>query len=130
MKHTIIQVRLPASNMEESVRWYEAFFGFETIWKTEDEADLKLEPGPYLFLKRTNRPVSIAFEHDGRAYSVISIRTSDIEACRKRLMDAGVQVTEIIRTWDIDRLQEFDAIDPAGNRINIGSYPDVDPSQT
>lgn len=54
--HTVIQVRLPVRNIDESVAWYEKYFGFTHCWKTEEESDLKLEPGPYLFLKRVEQP--------------------------------------------------------------------------
>jgi catechol 2,3-dioxygenase-like lactoylglutathione lyase family enzyme len=123
--HVVVSIRLPAINIDESVDWYEKNLGFSVLWKTEDEADLKLEPGPFLFLKRISHPSPILFVCEGRPYPVVSIKSSDIIECHKLLVEAGEDITEITNTWNIDRLLEFNVKDPAGNLINIGNYPDL-----
>lgn len=124
--NTIVQVRLPVKNINESVAWYEKIFGFTHCWKTEEESDLKLEPGPYLFLKRVEPLLPIHIVSEGKPYAVLCIKTSNIHECYRRLVEAGEEVTEIIHTWNIERFLEFNVTDPSGNVINIANYPDLD----
>jgi catechol 2,3-dioxygenase-like lactoylglutathione lyase family enzyme len=123
--HTIVQVRLPAKDINESVEWYEKNFGFKIIWKTEEESDLKLEPSPFLFLKRVEEPSPVHIVTEGKPYAVISFKTSNVKECYRRLVEAGEEVTEITNTWNIDRFLEFNVKDPVGNVINVANYPDL-----
>ncbi|PWW06495.1 putative enzyme related to lactoylglutathione lyase [Paenibacillus cellulosilyticus] len=123
--HTVVQVRLPARDIDESVAWYEKYFGFAHCWKTEEESDLKLEPGPYLFLKRVEQPTPIHIVSQGRPYAVLCIKTSNVFECYRRFIEAGEEVTEITYTWNIDRFPEFNVTDPTGNVINVANYPDL-----
>ena len=101
--HTIVQVRLPVRDIDESVAWYEKYFGFQHCWKTEEESDLKLEPGPYLFLKRVEHPTPIRMIAEGKPYAVLCMKTSDVYECYRMFVDAGEEVSEITHTWNIDR---------------------------
>ncbi|XEC94559.1 VOC family protein [Paenibacillus tarimensis] len=123
--HTVVQVRLPARDIDESVAWYEKYFGFTHCWKTEEESDLKLEPGPYLFLKRVDQPIPIQIVSQGRPYAVLCIKTSNVFECYRRFVEAGAVVTEITYTWNVDRFPEFNVTDPSGNVINVANYPDL-----
>ncbi|MBD3920464.1 VOC family protein [Paenibacillus sp. PR3] len=124
--HAIVQVRVPVRDIDESVAWYEKHFGFVHAWKIEDESDLKLEPGAFLFLKRVGpQQLPLRIESQGKPYAMLCLKTSNITECHRKLAEVGETVTEITNTWGIDRLLEFDVIDPSGNVINVANYPDL-----
>jgi catechol 2,3-dioxygenase-like lactoylglutathione lyase family enzyme len=123
--HAVVQVRLPVSDINESVEWYEKYFGFTHNWKTEEESDLRLEPGLYLFLIRVDHPTPIQIVFNGKPYALLSIKTSNVFECYRRFVEAGEEVTEITYTWNIDRFPEFNVTDPSGNVIHVANYPDL-----
>ncbi len=116
---------MPVRDIDESVAWYEKYFGFQHCWKTEEESDLKLEPGPYLFLKRVEQLTPIRMIAEGKPYAVLCMKTSDVYESYRMFADAGEEVSEITHTWNIDRFPEFNVIDPSGNVINVANYPDL-----
>ncbi|MCC2684301.1 MAG: hypothetical protein K0R75_1200 [Paenibacillaceae bacterium] len=116
--HAVVQVRLPVRDINESVEWYEKYFGFTHNWKTEEESDLGLEPGPFLFLIRVDQPTPIQIVSHGKPYAVLSIKTSNVFECYRRFVEAGEEVTEIT-------FPEFNVTDPSGNVIHIANYPDL-----
>ena len=126
LNHVIVQVRLPAKDINESVEWYERNFGFKHLWKTDQEADMKLEPGPFLFLKKAEPFTPLHIVAEGKPLALLSIKTSSIMECHRRFVEAGEEVTEITNTWGIEQLFEFTIKDPAGNLIHVGNYPGLD----
>lgn len=64
----IVQARLRVRDIDESAAWYEKHFGYIHCWKTEDESDMKLEPGTYLFLIRVDPAQPVQILSDGQPY--------------------------------------------------------------
>jgi len=123
--HAVVQVRLPVRNIDESIAWYEQHFGFRHCWKTEEESDLRLDPGPFLFLKRVEQLRPIQMVSDGKPYAILCMKTSNVFECHQRFVDAGEEVTDITYTWNMDRFPEFTVTEPSGNFINVANYPDL-----
>ncbi len=117
-------VVIPVSDIDESVAWYRAALGFETLYL--HEGDLEGEATNYAILRRDNVAVHLildeppphaqAWTKAGTGYLYLIVR--DVEAVHDEIRSQGVRFARGLQTekWGA---RGFTLTDPSGNAIHI-----------
>lgn len=102
--------------------------GFTVIWESDQAANLKLQNGPLVFLKKGKYVTPLKFETlDGEISPVLSLKTTDLRAFHQDLMIRNVKVSAITEhgTGKLGIYEDFTIEDPDNHVIEIGSFPDI-----
>ncbi len=109
-----VQISVPVGSEDEVRRFYCDLLGLEEVPKPES-----LHGRGGLWLKVADQAVHFGTENvSDRAASKrhVAFEVDDLEAARRELQQAGIQVLEGIPIPDYDR---FEFRDPFGNRIEL-----------
>ncbi len=105
------------SDIEQSLSFYQQALQFVILNKRNGDEGLEwayLQSGDtLLMLEATGTPGS----SDANTFNRLYFYTDDVEGMRHLLHAKGFEVSLINRT---DYMQEFDIVDPDGNRLTIG----------
>lgn len=113
---------LICADVQKSIKFYEDALGF----KVANRMDEVGKTG-WAMLERDNVTVMLASptylpdmpKVDGRYYQAMYyIYTDDLEAERKRVIETGVEATEIVERFY--NMKEFELVDPDGHMLVFG----------
>lgn len=120
----IVQVYLPAKDLKESSDWYVKHLGFTVLFEDEEAMTLKHEMGPLIMLWQTaSAPVKFILDEEESA--VISLMYPNVEQLHQELKEKNVSIEKLVRFGEGNRYIHFNVIDPHGNKLDIGNYPDL-----
>jgi catechol 2,3-dioxygenase-like lactoylglutathione lyase family enzyme len=105
-------VRVPATDMEASTRFYGDVLGLERNPNSPDDDWVEYELGNATLAVMT--PHTHDYEFTPLPPATIALRVADVAAARETLVEAGLQVGEM---WDSGLCHGLGVSDPAGNRI-------------
>jgi predicted enzyme related to lactoylglutathione lyase len=119
-------IEVPVKNMQRAVDFYVFQLGFymntakNRLPIEADNTEVFIYPasGVELMLVQTDGEERLAFNHKGRPNHVLLLEISeDIEACRNRLVKAGITTSSIEDRGGCGK--SFDVFDPDGNFIKL-----------
>jgi predicted enzyme related to lactoylglutathione lyase len=116
-------VRVPVTDMEEAVHFYEQILGLERNPNSPHEDWVEYEAGNVTLAVMT--PHTHDYEFTPLPPATIALRVADVAAAKTKLESAGLEVGDM---WDSGACQGAGVSDPAGNRILLhrryAPYPD------
>jgi catechol 2,3-dioxygenase-like lactoylglutathione lyase family enzyme len=116
-------VRVPVTDMEEAVHFYEEILGLERNPNSPHEDWVEYEAGNVTLAVMT--PHTHDYEFTPLPPATIALRVADVAAAKTKLESAGLEVGDM---WDSGACQGAGVSDPAGNRILLhrryAPYPD------
>jgi catechol 2,3-dioxygenase-like lactoylglutathione lyase family enzyme len=116
-------IRVPVTDMEEAVHFYEEILGLERNPNSPDEDWVEYEAGNVTLAVMT--PDTHDYEFTPLPPATIALRVADVAAAKTKLESAGLEVGDM---WDSGACQGAGVSDPAGNRILLhrryAPYPD------
>jgi hypothetical protein len=122
----IVQIYLPAEDIQTSVKWYVENLEFQIQFENSDFATLRHHLGPRLMLRKTSSDTPVRFMLNERVFPVLSLMYPDVQGLHKRLTEKNIAVGDITRFGEGNRYIHFHLDDPYGNRLDVGNYPDRD----
>jgi catechol 2,3-dioxygenase-like lactoylglutathione lyase family enzyme len=127
ISNEIVQIYIPVIDIRESVDWYVTVFGFTIIAENEEEANLKANHGPLLFLTKVPTVKSLTYTDNGREWPIVSFKTSDLDRFYKRMQDLNIHCGEIdIYGEGINGpYRDLEITDPNGHIIQVNSFLDL-----
>jgi catechol 2,3-dioxygenase-like lactoylglutathione lyase family enzyme len=129
MKSTIVAKRidcvyLPATNTEESAKWYMDHLGLRLKRPVhEHQAQLEISPEQSIFLIKSREPLNVNYtEINGTEQCIMTMEVENFEELYSIMKDKGARISEIEDNGGCG--PNFYAYDPAGNKIDIwGGWP-------
>ncbi|GAE06771.1 hypothetical protein JCM10914_2947 [Paenibacillus sp. JCM 10914] len=117
-------VYLPATNTEESAKWYMDYLGLRLRRPVhENQAQLEISPEQSIFLIKSKEPHNVNYmEINGTEQCVLTMEAENFELLYSKMKDNGAHLSDIEDNGGCGL--NFYAYDPAGNKIDIwGGWP-------
>ncbi|WP_216624458.1 VOC family protein [Paenibacillus foliorum] len=114
-------VYLPATNTEESSKWYINHLGMKLLRAVdENQVQLGISPEQTIFLIKSKEPINVTYtEINGSEQCILTMEVGNFEELHSKMKMNGAHVTDIEDNGGCGR--NFFAYDPAGNKIDIWS---------
>lgn len=114
-------VYLPATNTEESARWYVNHLDLKLKRPVdENQAQLGISAQQTIFLIKSKEPWNVNYtEINGSEQCIFTMEVEQFEELHSKMKQNGARVTDIADNGGCGR--NFYAYDPAGNKIEIWS---------
>ncbi len=114
-------VYLPATNTEESAKWYVEFLGLKLLRPVhEHQAQLGISPEQTIFLIKSKEPGNANYtEINGSEQCILTMEVENFEELYTRMRQNGARVTDIDDNAGCGL--NFYSYDPAGNKIDLWS---------
>jgi catechol-2,3-dioxygenase len=120
----IVQIYLPARDLEQSARWYGKYLDYVVEQRKDSFVVLRNDCGPNIMLRMTDKQTPVSFQLGDREFPVISMMHPDVEGLHQEFQGCDYAVGKIVRFGEEQRYVHFHVKDPYGNLIDIGNYPD------
>jgi catechol-2,3-dioxygenase len=117
-------VYLPATNMEESAKWYIEHLGLKLLRPVhENQAQLGISTEQTIFLIKSKEPGNVNYiEINGSEQCILTMEVENFRELHSKMKQNGAYVTDISDNAGCGL--NFYAYDPAGNKIDIwGGWP-------
>jgi catechol-2,3-dioxygenase len=121
----VVQIYLPAHDLNESVKWYVSQFEYYIKSQNENFATLGHSIGPVIMLRKTSKSTPVLFMLDEREFPVISIMIPNVEELYITISSSShTGIGDLKKFGEENKYIHFHIKDPYGNLIDIGNYPD------